>query len=162
MEFPLLAERSNLVVFKHTVRTGASTLRRATFNLGGASALLAVCCASFPQAVRAADSNSPEQKGVMPAEGLNDWDVASQRAETLLGKMTTEEKIGQLVLFTSSATVTGPSTERADLLEQIRKGRCGNVFNAVGVDQTRPLQKVAVEETRLKIPLLFGYDVIHG
>jgi beta-glucosidase len=91
-----------------------------------------------------------------------EWQSAAQKAEALLSRMTLEEKIGQLVLFTSGAVVTGPSQQRSDLDEQVAKGRCGSVFNAVGAEQTRHLQQLALEKTRLKIPLLFGYDVIHG
>ena len=76
--------------------------------------------------------------------------------------MTMEEKIGQMVLFTSSGTITGPSGPRQDLEAQIRKGNCGGVFNAHTVAKIRHFQKIAVEDTRLKIPLIFGYDVIHG
>ncbi len=79
----------------------------------------------------------------------------------LLSKMTTGEKIGQLTLYTSGWDITGPvlnENYRRDILA----GRCGNIFNAHTVAYNRVLQKIAVENTRLKIPLLFGYDVIHG
>jgi len=66
-----------------------------------------------------------------------------------------------MVLYTSDWDVTGPSI-KGDYMNDIRKGRCGNIFNAYTVDYTRKLQKIAVEESRMKIPLLFGYDVIHG
>ncbi|HEX5787565.1 MAG TPA: beta-glucosidase BglX [Woeseiaceae bacterium] len=80
----------------------------------------------------------------------------------LLGRMTLEEKIGQLGLFTSDwSDVTGP-TVREGYKEDIRAGRVGAIFNAYTADFTRELQRMAVEETRLGIPLLFGYDVIHG
>jgi beta-glucosidase len=81
--------------------------------------------------------------------------------DSLLGKMTFKEKIGQLTLYTSGWAVTGP-TMKEDYLNDIRKGYCGNVFNAHGVKYSAALQKIAVEETRLGIPLLFGLDVIHG
>jgi beta-glucosidase len=79
----------------------------------------------------------------------------------LMKKMTMEEKIGQLSLFTSDWSSTGPSI-RNDYIELIRQGKTGAVFNAYTVDFVRNLQKTAVEETRLHIPLIFGYDVIHG
>ncbi|MBP7152480.1 MAG: hypothetical protein KBA43_07430, partial [Paludibacteraceae bacterium] len=47
-------------------------------------------------------------------------------------------------------------------MDDIRNGKCGNIFNAHTVEYVRKLQKIAVEESRLGIPLLFGYDVIHG
>ena len=83
------------------------------------------------------------------------------RVDSLLRIMTLDEKIGQMVLFTSDWDVTGP-TIREGYLDDIRSGRCGNVFNAYTVDYIRELQRVAVEESRLGIPLMFGYDVIHG
>ena len=85
-----------------------------------------------------------------------------KKVDVLLAQMTLEEKIGQMVLFTSSGVVTGPSGSRQDLENQIRKANCGGVFNAHTVARIRHFQKIAVEETRLKIPLIFGYDVIHG
>ncbi|TVQ07636.1 MAG: glycosyl hydrolase [Bacteroidetes bacterium] len=75
--------------------------------------------------------------------------------------MTLEEKIGQLTLYTSDMDHTGPFI-RDHYLEDIRAGRVGAIFNAYTADYTRELQRMAVEETRLGIPLLFGYDVIHG
>jgi beta-glucosidase len=75
--------------------------------------------------------------------------------------MTLEEKVGQTVLLTSDWTVTGP-TMREGYLEDIRAGRCGNIFNAHTAEYTRKMQEIAVNETRLGIPLLFGFDVIHG
>ena len=83
------------------------------------------------------------------------------RVDSLIRIMTLDEKIGQMVLFTSDWDVTGP-TIREGYLDDIRSGRCGNVFNAYTVDYIRELQRVAVEESRLGIPLMFGYDVIHG
>lgn len=88
-------------------------------------------------------------------------DEVEIKIDGLLSKMTLEEKIGQLTLFTSSWTQTGP-TMRAGYLDDVRKGKCGNIFNAHTAEYTRELQRIAVEETRLGIPLLFGYDVIHG
>ncbi len=83
------------------------------------------------------------------------------KIETLLQKMTLEEKIGQLSLFTSDWAVTGPSINE-NYKKLIREGKAGAIFNAYTVDYVRTLQKMAIEESRLKIPLLFGYDVIHG
>ncbi|WP_447763172.1 beta-glucosidase BglX [Sphingopyxis panaciterrae] len=79
----------------------------------------------------------------------------------LMAKMTLEEKVGQLSLLTSDWDSTGP-TMRQGYQDDIRKGRIGSIFNAFTAKYTRELQRLAVEETRLKIPLLFGYDVIHG
>jgi len=87
--------------------------------------------------------------------------ISYPKVDSLMRVMTLEEKIGQMVLFTSDWTVTGPSM-RDGYIEDIRAGRCGNIFNAYTAEYTRELQRIAVEETRLGIPLLFGYDVIHG
>jgi beta-glucosidase len=81
--------------------------------------------------------------------------------DDLINKMTLEEKIGQLSLFTSDWSSTGPSM-RNDYTDLIRQGKAGSVFNAYTVDFVHELQRIAVEETRLHIPLIFGYDVIHG
>jgi beta-glucosidase len=81
--------------------------------------------------------------------------------DQLLGRMTFEEKAGQLGLYTSDWSVTGP-TVREGYKEDIRAGRVGAIFNAYTADFTRELQRLSVEETRLGIPLLFGYDVVHG
>ena len=83
------------------------------------------------------------------------------RVNALLAKMTLDEKIGQLTLYTTDWGSTGP-TIREGYKTDIRSGACGNLFNAHTTAFVRELQKVAVEETRLKIPLLFGFDVIHG
>ncbi|MBW6501169.1 MAG: glycoside hydrolase family 3 C-terminal domain-containing protein [Bacteroidales bacterium] len=87
--------------------------------------------------------------------------VHGNKADSLIRLMTLEEKIGQLSLFTSDWSSTGPEM-RGDYIDLIRKGTAGAVFNAYTVDFVRSLQKIAVEETRLGIPLIFGYDVIHG
>lgn len=79
----------------------------------------------------------------------------------LMAKMTLDEKMGQLTLLTSNWESTGP-TMRDSYKEDIRNGRVGAIFNAYTAKYTRELQALAVEGTRLKIPLLFGYDVIHG
>lgn len=83
------------------------------------------------------------------------------KIDSLIGEMTLAEKIGQLTLFTSDWATTGP-TIRENYLEDIRSGKAGNIFNAHTAAYNASLQKVAVEESRLGIPLLFGYDVIHG
>ncbi|HET6522267.1 MAG TPA: glycoside hydrolase family 3 N-terminal domain-containing protein, partial [Geminicoccaceae bacterium] len=83
------------------------------------------------------------------------------RIERLLRSMTLEEKVGQLNLLSTSLDVTGPRST-ANLTEAVRRGAVGAVFNAFGAGFTRELQRLAVEETRLGVPLLMAYDVIHG
>lgn len=87
--------------------------------------------------------------------------ATEDRVTALLDKMTLEEKIGQLTLYTTDWGSTGP-TIREGYKNDIRSGACGNLFNSHTVAFVRDLQRIAVEETRLKIPLLFGFDVIHG
>ena len=84
-----------------------------------------------------------------------------RRVDSLLRLMTLEEKIGQMTLYTTDWGATGP-TIREGYTKDIRSGACGALFNSHTVKFTRELQRIAVEETRLKIPLIFGYDVIHG
>lgn len=79
----------------------------------------------------------------------------------LMQKMTLEEKIGQMNLPTVGFDVTGPLLSQ-DVEGKIKKGLVGGVFNTYTPVAVRKLQSIAVNETRLKIPLLFGYDVIHG
>jgi beta-glucosidase len=79
----------------------------------------------------------------------------------LMAKMTIDEKIAQTVQYTADGTVTGPKTG-INYIDEIKKGNVGSILNATSVKYTRELQKLNLENSRLKIPLLFGYDVIHG
>jgi len=79
----------------------------------------------------------------------------------LMNQMTLEEKIGQLNLPSDGDIITGLS-ESSDRASKIRKGEVGGMFNIKGVEKIRKIQQIAVEESRMKIPLLFGMDVIHG
>lgn len=85
----------------------------------------------------------------------------NQFITTLMQKMTLEEKIGQMNLPTVGFDVTGPLLSQG-VEDKIKKGLVGGVFNTYTPLAVRKLQDIAVKETRLKIPLLFGYDVIHG
>src|SRR5271166_5471404 len=95
-----------------------------------------------------------------PTTWVNDPQIES-RIESLLKQMTLEEKIGQLVTYSAGAR-TGPGTGRSDYKEMIAKGQLGSLFNLTGASETNAMQKIAVEKSRLHIPLLFGLDVIHG
>jgi beta-glucosidase len=81
--------------------------------------------------------------------------------DSLMSKMTLDEKIGQLNLVTSTMAVTGPTINKG-YLDDIKAGRCGAVLNAYTPDFVRRLQEAVVRDTRLHIPLIFGFDVIHG
>ena len=83
------------------------------------------------------------------------------RIDTLIAAMTLGEKIGQLNMVASTLAVTGPGA-LGDIHEGIRAGRIGNLLNHWGADQAHAVQRLAVEESRLGIPLLLGLDVIHG
>jgi beta-glucosidase len=85
----------------------------------------------------------------------------NQFVTALINKMTLEEKIGQLNLPSVGFDVTGPILSQG-VEEKIRKGLVGGVFNTYTPIAVRKLQEIAVTQTRLKIPLLFGYDVVHG
>jgi len=79
----------------------------------------------------------------------------------LMAQMTIDEKIAQTVQFTADGTITGPKGGD-NFIEEIKKGNVGSILNATGVKYTRELQELNLRHSRLKIPLLFGYDVIHG
>ena len=84
-----------------------------------------------------------------------------ERVDSVLSLMTIEEKVGQLNLLSSGFAETGPVLSE-QYREMIYESKLGGVFNAHTVEHTLDLQRIAVEETRLGIPLLFAFDVIHG
>jgi beta-glucosidase len=84
-----------------------------------------------------------------------------QKVDSVLKLMTLDEKIGQLNQYNGDWEATGPITKDGDKQNQIRKGMLGSMLNVTGVEHTRQLQEIAME-SRLKIPLLFGQDIIHG
>ncbi len=91
------------------------------------------------------------------------------RIEDLIARMTVEEKVGQLGVFADAVRPFAPDVNpevnargAAEVLEQVRAGGVGALFNGVGAALGREIQRVAVEESRLGIPLLFAADVIHG
>jgi len=86
---------------------------------------------------------------------------SEKKIEALLRQMTLEEKVGQLVQY-SAGQPTGPGTGRADYDTMIRKGEVGALFNITTAREVNAYQRIAVEQSRLHIPLLFGLDVIHG
>jgi beta-glucosidase len=84
-----------------------------------------------------------------------------KRIDTLIGQMTLAEKLGQLTMTASSYAVTGPVIA-GDSTAAIKAGTIGNLLNMVGAAHVREMQRLAVEESRLGIPLLIGFDVVHG
>jgi beta-glucosidase len=104
--------------------------------------------------------------GVMAAQAASptawaDDPQVEARIDALLKQMTLDEKVGQLVTYSQGAR-TGPGTGRSDYKEMVAQGKLGSLFNLTGAEQTNAMQKIAVEKSRLHIPLLFGLDVIHG
>jgi beta-glucosidase len=91
--------------------------------------------------------------------------ATEKKIDVLLGQMTLDEKVGQLNQYSSPFDVTGPPPSagaQKAAYEQIRAGLVGSMLNVTGAEATRKAQQLAVENSRLKIPLIFGYDVIHG
>ena len=89
----------------------------------------------------------------------------SDRVEDLLGKMTIDEKVGQLIQYTGRWEMTGPAPDNdwaQTGLKKIQSGELGSMLNVTGAEATRNAQKLAIENSRLGIPMIFGYDVIHG
>ncbi len=108
------------------------------------TALAMVACSTAPQM-------SKEEK------------EAFKFADKLIKKMTLQEKIGQLQQFvTGKGVVTGPDGEKRDIEEAIRMGTVGSFLNIYSTEEYIHLQKIAVEQSRLGIPLIFGFDIIHG
>lgn len=85
----------------------------------------------------------------------------NQFIDNLMSKMTLQEKIGQLNLPVTGDIVTG-TAKSSDIAGKIKLGQVGGLFNLKGVEAIREIQKIAVEQSRLHIPLIFGMDVIHG
>jgi beta-glucosidase len=93
--------------------------------------------------------------------GFSQNKTIDQRVEELLKKMTLNEKIGQLNQYSGDNTITGPLTINPNKQDEIKNGRIGSMLNIIGYQYTRQYQELAMQ-SRLKIPLLFGLDVIHG
>ena len=83
------------------------------------------------------------------------------RVEALLRQMTLAEKVGQLTQYSAGA-LTGPEAQQSDYARMVAAGEVGSLLNVVGAERANEFQRMAVEKTRLHIPLLFGFDVIHG
>ena len=108
------------------------------------TALAMVACSTAPQL-------SPEEK------------EAFDFADKLIKKMTLREKIGQLQQFvTKKGDVTGPEGVKRNIEDAIREGTVGSFLSIRNIDEMARLQKIAIEESRLGIPLIFGFDIIHG
>jgi beta-glucosidase len=103
---------------------------------------------------------APGQDPATPNPQLASKQINS-RVESLLKQMTLEEKIGQTVQY-SAGFATGPSASNLTYEELAAKGQVGSMLNVVGAEKTNHYQHIAMEKSRLHIPILFGLDVIHG
>jgi beta-glucosidase len=95
------------------------------------------------------------------AKTASDLQIA-QKVEALLKKMTLDEKIGQMNQVNGNGAATGPIKANPNDIELLKKGLIGSMLNVNGSANAYQLQKIAVEQTRLRIPLIIGFDVIHG
>jgi len=85
------------------------------------------------------------------------------QVDSLLSLMTLEEKVGQMVQYSGGWDLTGPKSENNKLKkQQIQDGLVGSMLNVTSVEQVKAAQKLAIENSRLKIPMIFAFDVIHG
>jgi len=119
--------------------------------LSGITALLLYCVLCFVNVAFAA--------------GIHIDPHIEKRIDELMARMTLEEKIGQLNQYSSRYDLTGPKPEEGrelELYEDLVNGRVGSMLNVLGAEATLATQKLVVENSRLGIPLIFGYDVIHG
>ncbi|HLK03869.1 MAG TPA: beta-glucosidase BglX [Candidatus Acidoferrum sp.] len=140
----------------HSCNFGFSRFR--TFAL---FAILASFCAAIsPRPLRAQSSSPAATPASQTPSDLNDPAIEA-RVEELLKKMTLEEKVGQLVQY-SAGQPTGPGTGRTDYNDMLAKGQIGALFNIVTARESNAFQHIAVEKSRLHIPVIFGLDVIHG
>ena len=100
---------------------------------------------------------------VLAAGCKENKDADVVRAEKLMAKMTLAEKIGQLNQFVpENSVVTGPDGSPVEVRNVIKDGRCGSMLNVWSPKELIEYQKLAVDSSRLGIPILFGHDIIHG
>ncbi len=119
--------------------------------------LLVILAGLLSQCAVVQRSRAPDRGPESPLNSAR----ASQFADSVLSLMTLDEKLGQLVQWAGRGTPTGPRAPEGGE-QMIRAGRVGSFLGIFGVETTRELQRIATQESRLKIPLLFAHDVIHG
>jgi len=115
---------------------------------------LAFVCLALP-ALSLAQTAHPVPNAQLASPELN------RRVEALLKQMTLEEKIGQLVQY-AAGFATGPNGSRLSYDDLVKQGQAGSLLNVIGAEKVNHYQHIAVEQSRLHIPLIFGDDVIHG
>ncbi|HMD06452.1 MAG TPA: beta-glucosidase BglX [Candidatus Acidoferrum sp.] len=122
---------------------------------------IVACLVLSSRSATAQDSHST----VASSPGTPQWNfndpATEHKIDALLHKMTLEEKVGQLVQY-SAGQPTGPGTGRTEYTDMIQKGEIGALFNITTAKDANAFQHVTMEKSRLKIPLVYGLDVIHG
>ncbi len=109
-------------------------------------------------------TNSNAMSGKKENVKMSNTEIDKKVAD-LMAKMTLEEKIGQLTQYSGFGELTGPGakdSKNAEKIENIKLGKVGSMLNVLSVEQTREFQELAVNNSRLGIPMVFAYDVIHG
>jgi beta-glucosidase len=134
--------------------------RESVFAGGAIGLLLALVALVVFKELRHAWEVEREAQALIPNRQLADRTL-NARVEKLLASMSLEEKIGQLAQYTPGV-LTGPDAPKLDYDKLIAQGQIGSLFNVVGAAKTNHYQRIAVEKSPHHIPLLFGYDVIHG
>ena len=133
-----------------------------TTTLLASAAALGLLAAACTRAATGAPDLASTPSSVSLRPPLTPSDTRMERfVDSVLAGLTLEEKLGQLTQNVLSAAVTGPQLPEASAAD-IRAGRIGSFLGTSGAEVTRNLQRVAMEQSRAKIPLLFAYDVIHG
>ena len=145
-----------------------NSVRRFVPILSAATAVLLLTCFSSESMPAQFHHRNPSRASATqnpPAPSAPNAQLAdpalNKRVDALLSKMTLEEKVGQLVQF-SSGTPTGPGTGRQGYDAMIAAGQVGSMLNVADPKKANAFQRIAVEKTRLHIPLMFGFDSIHG
>jgi beta-glucosidase len=138
------------------------------FTVAALAALFPICCSTQQTQAQfhrrhssgSATSSQNSASAFVPNPQLTD-PALNKKVDALLAKMTLEEKVGQLVQF-SSGTPTGPGTGRQSYDAMIAAGQVGALLNVADAKQANAFQHIAVEKSRLHIPLMYGFDSIHG
>src|SRR2546423_14359375 len=100
---------------------------------------------------------------VAQSQRLTNRAAETRFVDSVLARMTDAEKLGQLNQVSGAGNPTGPGgAERAQRMEQLRLGGIGSFLNIIGADTTPALQRIAVEQSRMHIPVVYALDVIHG
>jgi beta-glucosidase len=147
-------------VVRRSTLNRISRCERFSPNLRGVVLAIVLAGVSIAFGAKLSLAQSPSQPLRSRTGAINDPSLDA-RVESILRGMTLEEKVGQLVQY-SAGQPTGPGTGRTDYNDMIAKGQIGSLFNVREPGEINAYQRIAVEKSRLHVPLLFGLDVIHG